>query len=44
MQTVEPDKYFGKEIVVYGYTVKNHPMQKEDRNAKDGVNVYVMLC
>ncbi|MVX67295.1 DUF4830 domain-containing protein [Clostridium chromiireducens] len=44
VQTVEPDKYFGKEIVVYGYIVKNHPMQKEDRNAKDGVNVYVMLC
>lgn len=43
VQTVEPDKYFGKEIVVYGYTVKNHPMQKEDRNAKDGVNVYIML-
>lgn len=44
VQTVEPDKYFGKEIVVYGYTVKNNPMQKEDRNAKDGVNVYVLLC
>nr|WP_278247447.1 DUF4830 domain-containing protein [Clostridium beijerinckii] len=44
VQTVEPDKYFVKEIVVYGYTVKKHPMQKEDRNAKDGVNVYVMLC
>ena len=43
VQTVEPDKYFGKEITVYGFTVKNHPMQKEDKNAKDGVNVYVML-
>lgn len=43
VQTVEPDNYFGKEITVYGFTVKNHPMQKEDRNAKDGVNVYVML-
>lgn len=43
VQTVEPDKYFGKEITVYGFTVKNHPMQKEDKNAKDGVDVYVML-
>ncbi|EKQ57103.1 MULTISPECIES: DUF4830 domain-containing protein [unclassified Clostridium] len=43
VQTVEPDKYFGKEITVYGFTVKNYPMQKEDKNAEDGVNVYVML-
>lgn len=43
VQTVEPDKYFGKEITVYGFTVKNHPMQKEHRNAKGGVNVYIML-
>ncbi|WP_297423874.1 DUF4830 domain-containing protein [Clostridium sp.] len=42
-QTVEPEKYFGKEIVVYGFTVKNHPMERQDNNAKDGVNVYVML-
>lgn len=43
VQTVEPDKYFGREITVYGFTVKNHPMQKKDKNAKGGVNVYVML-
>ncbi|WP_297426604.1 DUF4830 domain-containing protein [Clostridium sp.] len=43
VQTMKPDKYFGKEITVYGFTVKNHPMQKVDKNAKDGVNVYVML-
>ena len=43
VQTVDPEKYFGKEIVVYGFTVKNHPMQKHDSNAKNGVNVYVML-
>lgn len=43
VQTVEPDKYFGKEIEVYGFTVKNHPMQKVDKNANDGVNVYVMI-
>ena len=29
VQTVEPDNYFGKEITVYGFTVKNHPMQKK---------------
>ena len=43
VQRVEPEKYFGKEIVVYGFTVKNHPMQKQNNNAKSGVNVYVML-
>lgn len=43
VQMVEPDKYFGKEIVIYGFTVKNHPMQKRDKNAKNGVNVYIML-
>lgn len=43
VQTVEPDKYFGKEITVYCFTVKNHPIQKEDKNAKECVNVYVML-
>jgi hypothetical protein len=44
VQTVKPDKYFGKEIVVYGFTVKNHPMQKSDKeHTKNGVNVYIML-
>ena len=43
VQNVEPEKYFGKEIVVYGFTVQNHPLQKRDKNAKNGVNVYVML-
>lgn len=42
VQTVEPEKYFGKEIVVYGFTVKNHLMQKHDNNAQNGVNVYVI--
>ncbi|MDD4142878.1 MAG: DUF4830 domain-containing protein [Bacteroidales bacterium] len=43
VQNVEPEKYFGKEIVVYGFTVQNHPLQKRDKNANNGVNVYVML-
>ena len=43
VQTIEPDRYFGKEIVVYGFAVKNHPMQIRDRNAKGGVNLYIML-
>lgn len=28
VQTVEPDKYFGKEIMVYGFTIKKHPIKK----------------
>ena len=43
VQTIEPDMYFGKEIIIYGFTVKNHPMQEIDNNAKKGVNVYVMI-
>lgn len=43
VQKVEPDKYFGKEIVVYGFTVKNHPLQQRDKNAMEGVNLYIML-
>jgi hypothetical protein len=43
VQQVEPDRYFGKEIVIYGFTVKNHPLQQRDKNAKDGVNLYIML-
>lgn len=42
LQNVEPEKYFDKEIVVYGFTL-NHPLRKRDKNAKNGVNVYVML-
>lgn len=43
VQKVEPDKYFGKEITIYGFTVKNHPLQEKDRNTKNRVNVYIML-
>jgi hypothetical protein len=43
VQKVEPDKYFGKEIVVYGFLVKNHPLQSRDENAKNGVKLVIML-
>ncbi len=43
VQKVIADQYFGKEITVYGFTVKNHPLQERDKNAKDGVNLYIML-
>lgn len=43
VQKEEPDQYFGKEITIYCFTVKNHPLQKKDSNAKNGVNVYIML-
>ncbi len=42
VQTVEPDGYFGKEILVYGFTVKNHPLEKIYKQS-DGTNVYIML-
>lgn len=40
VQKVEPEPYFGKEIIVYGFTVKNHPLSK----LWDSANVYVMLA
>ncbi|MDF2556266.1 MAG: hypothetical protein K0R71_94 [Bacillales bacterium] len=43
VQNVEPDNYFGKEITIYAFTVKNHPLQKKDSNAKRGVNLYIMM-
>jgi len=43
VQKVEPDKYFGKEITIYGFTVKDHPLQKRDSNAIQGVELCVML-
>ncbi len=43
VQNNEPSKYFGKEILVYGFEVKNHPLEKKDSNAKDGVDLYIML-
>lgn len=43
VQKEKPDKYFGKEVTIYCFTVKNHPLQKKDSNAKNGVNVYIML-
>jgi hypothetical protein len=44
VQTVEPDKYFEKEVTIYGFTVKNHPLQVRDKNAKSGVNLYIMMA
>jgi hypothetical protein len=42
VQKVEPDKYFGKEITIYGFTVKNHPLEKNCKEAH-GANVYIMF-
>jgi uncharacterized membrane protein YcgQ (UPF0703/DUF1980 family) len=40
VQKVEPDKYFGKEITIYGFTVKNHPLENI---YKVKANIYIML-
>ncbi|MDR3682070.1 MAG: hypothetical protein P4L41_19015 [Flavipsychrobacter sp.] len=34
--------YFGKEITVYEFTVKNHPLEKIFKDSK-GTNVFIML-
>lgn len=41
VQTVEPDKYFGKEITIYGFDVSEHPLEKSN---KAKTNVYIMLA
>lgn len=41
VQSVEPDIYFGKEIKVYRFTVKNHPLEKQ---YKIETNVGIMIC
>ncbi|NIK70492.1 MULTISPECIES: DUF4830 domain-containing protein [unclassified Paenibacillus] len=41
VQKEEPDKYFGKEITEYGFTVKNHPLEKKYNTE---TNVSVMVC
>ncbi|KGE20294.1 hypothetical protein [Paenibacillus wynnii] len=40
VQQAEPDLYFGKKVIIYGFTVSNHPLEKI-YHAKS--NVYVML-
>ncbi|QGQ96492.1 hypothetical protein EHS13_17170 [Paenibacillus psychroresistens] len=41
VQQIEPDKYFGKDISMYGFTVSNHPLEKL-YNLKTTVSI--MLC
>jgi hypothetical protein len=41
VQKIEPDKYFGKEITVYGFTVSNHPLKKI---YKINTIVFIMLA
>lgn len=43
VQEVEPELYFGKEIETYEFIVKNHPLEKTDKNYSDGVQLYIML-
>jgi hypothetical protein len=42
VQKLEPDIYFGKEIIVYGFTVKNHPLENVYTQS-NGTNIYIML-
>lgn len=43
VQKEEPDKYFSKEIITYGFMIKKHPLQKRDSSAENGVNLYIMM-
>ncbi|EHI99512.1 cell wall binding repeat-containing protein [Clostridium sp. DL-VIII] len=40
VQRVEPDKYFGKQIIGYNFIVKNHPLEKI---YNVNTNVYVLI-
>lgn len=41
VQAVDPEKYFGKVISVYLFTVKNHPLEEKYKRETD---VSVMIC
>ena len=41
VQGVDKEDYYGKEITTYGFTVKNHPLEKK---YKVDTNVYFMFC
>lgn len=41
VQKDDPDKYFGKQIKVYGFTVENHPLEKI---FNVNTNIYIMIC
>ncbi len=41
VQKVEPDPYIGKEIAVYGFTVRNHPLETIYNRETD---IAVMVC
>lgn len=41
VQKVDPDNYLGKEIRIYCFTVKKHPLEKIH---KVETNVYIMIC
>ncbi|MBO9607694.1 MAG: hypothetical protein J7639_17165 [Paenibacillaceae bacterium] len=41
VQTEQPDKYFGKVITVYEFTVQNHPLEKKNNIY---TNISIMLC
>lgn len=43
VQSISPDDYFGKEIITYEFIVNNHPLQKVDSHAKNGVRLYYMF-
>ena len=41
VQGIDKEDYYGKEITIYGFTVKNHPLEKK---YKVDTNVYFMFC
>lgn len=43
VQNIEPDKFFGKEISVFRFIVANHPLQKLNKHAENGVILYIMM-
>lgn len=43
VQSVKPNDYFGKDVIVIGFNTRNHPLQKKDINAKDGVRLNIMI-
>ena len=43
LQNIDALEYFGNEITVYKFIVKNHPLEKQYSNSKNGIELYYML-
>ncbi len=42
-QNIDPEDYIGKEIKIYAFTIKNHPLDNVEQNIKHQTFAYIMV-